>query len=248
MKKNITVIIILLSTIFLGYNSLDARRIQIKRIGGIEFVYIPAGSYLMGSPKGVGYKNERPQKKIFLKGFWMSRYEVTQRLYLSIMGNNPSTFNKGGFYPVETVSWNEAVAFCIKFSKKYKTVIRLPYEKEWEYACRAGTTSMYYWGNKVNNYFVWYNMTSNDAIYNVRSKRPNRWGLYNMTGHVAEWCLDWYSENPENGNGPTSGIGKVVRGGSWADDDYWVRSAFRISSAPDTKAFTIGFRVVLSVK
>ncbi len=248
MKKLYIIILIAAIAIGTGFKPLAAKRLKIKKIAGVAFVYIPAGSYLMGSPKGYGYKNERPQKKIVMQGFWMSRYEVSQRLYRRIMKRNPSTFRKSGSFPVETVSWHQAVKFTKRFSQRYKVAVRLPYEKEWEYACRAGSKKLYYWGNHINKRYAWYNMTSNDDIHKIRSKRPNRWGLYNMSGNVAEWCLDWYSDSPENGMGPDSGIGKVVRGGSWADDAYWLRSAFRTSSDPKTRAFTIGFRLVMQVK
>jgi len=236
-----------------------------REVGGIKFVKIPAGTFMMGSPDGQGEKDEHPQHKVTLDGFWVGMFEVTQKQYRDIMGSNPSEFKGNDIRPVETVSWYDAVEFCKKFSSKYGVEVRLPTEAEWEYACRAGSTTRYYWGDSdeyevVDQYAVYdknsYDNGENHKDYGPHvagSKKPNSWGLYDMSGNVWEWCADWYvkdyygkspSRNPQ---GPSSGGLRVVRGGSWDRDDGFVRSAGRNWYRPDLRTYgDCGFRVVFS--
>jgi formylglycine-generating enzyme required for sulfatase activity len=166
---------------------------DIKEIGSIKFMIIPSGSFMMGSVEGEGEKDEHPQHKVTLDSFWIGIYEVTQKQYQDIMGRNPSYF-KGENLPVEQVTWDDAQEFCKKFSEKYNVKMRLPTEAEWEYACRAGATSQYYWGKELDGDYCWYKKNSGDITHPVGEKKPNAWGLYDMAGNIWEWCMDWYND------------------------------------------------------
>lgn len=242
-----------------------------KTIGGVEFVYIPGGEFMMGSPEGEGSNGEHPQHQVKLDGFWMGKYEMTQAQYESVMGNNPSNF-KGSNLPVESVSWNDAVSFCERFGAKYGAQVRLPTEAEWEYACRAGTTTRYYWGDNAgeacrygnvadksakSKYSDWTVVGCNDGYVQtapVGSFAPNAWGLYDMSGNVWEWCADRYGEkyygsSPNNNpKGPGAGESRVLRGGSWLDLDLSIRSAYRDWGGPGNRSSSDGFRLVLVAK
>lgn len=222
-----------------------------KTVGGIIFVYIPGGSFMMGSPKGTGEEEEHPRHRVRLDGFWMGKYEVTQAQYQAVMGTNPSSF-KGGDRPVESVNWNDAVEFCRRFNGQYGVGARLPTEAEWEYACRAGTRTRFYWGDEVNDDYCWYAGNSNMETSPVGTKKPNTWGLYDMSGNVLEWCLDWYDENYYKGSpernpiGPQQGRFRVIRGGCWDNGvDDFVRSGFRHYCPPTIGGNGSGFRCVL---
>jgi len=195
----------------------------------------------------------------------MAKYEVTQKDYKSIMRTNPSRF-KGDKLPVENISWYDAIEYCNRLSQREgltpvytidnteKTVTwdrnangyRLPTEAEWEYACRAGTTTPFNTGNQITSSQARFR-GSNTAT--VGSFKPNAWGLYDMHGNVSEWCWDWFG-NYSSGLqtdpvGASSGAKRVQRGGSWdnASGEY-LRSAFRSSSAPDFCSQYDGFRIV----
>jgi formylglycine-generating enzyme required for sulfatase activity len=224
-----------------------------KKIGGIEFVLIPEGGFLMGSNDG--QSDEMPAHRVAIDSFWIGKYEVTQAQYRAIMGKNPSHF-KSGFgvsnLPVERVSWNDAMEFCRRFSSRYGVRARLPYEAEWEYAARAGTTTKYYWGNGINSDYCWYTKNSGGKTHPVGEKKPNAWGLYDMSGNVWEWCMDWYDANfyrkspNKNPKGPASGSARVLRGGSWGFDDSGLRSADRVRNYPESMDSIDGFRLVIA--
>jgi len=224
---------------------------ETRIIGGIEFVRIPAGFFMMGSHDGDS--DERPVHKVTVSSFWLSKYEITQKQYEKIMVENPSRF-KGPDNPVDRVSWYDAIKFCKKFKEKYGVEIRLPYEAEWEYACRAGTSTKYYWGNKMDEDFCWYSGNSGGETHPVGKKKPNGFGLYDMIGNVWEWCMDWYgsdyySSSPvKNPHGPAGGEYKVLRGGSWFNTGYFVRTAFRSRYFPVNRSYLDGFRVVSSLE
>jgi formylglycine-generating enzyme required for sulfatase activity len=223
-----------------------------KKIGGIMFMRIPGGSFMMGSPAGEGYGNEHPQHRVTFNSFFIGMYEVTQKQYRDLMGENPSYF-KGDDLPVEQVSYNDAMKFCKRFSAKYGVKARLPYETEWEYACRAGSATTYYWGNNVNDAYCWYEKNSGRTTNPVGQKLPNALGLYDMSGNVWEWCMDWYGDDyyqsspAGNPLGPRAGSSRVRRGGSWDNRDGDLRSAFRSWDLPDDRSSNDGFRVVLSI-
>ena len=241
-----------------------------KTVGGIVFVYIPGGSFMMGSPKDVVRDNEHPQHKVTLDGFWMSRYEVTQAQYEAVMGKNPSRF-KGNDQPMDNVSWNDAAAFCDKLSARSGTTVRLPTEAEWEYACRAGSTTAYSFGDDASalSEYAWFAANAENKYHEVGLKKPNPWGLCDMHGNVAEWVLDGYkSDGYAEFTGtpakpplvaPREIYFRVVRGGSWRDKAPALRSAYRERSGPawtdqdpqipqsiwyHTDADFVGFRVI----
>ena len=173
-----------------------------------------------------------------------------------MMGSNPSTF-KGAKNPVETVSWNDAVSFCRKLSempeeKAAKREYRLPTEAEWEYACRATSTTSYSFGDTAEllGESGWFKENAGNKTHTVGEKKPNRWGLYDMHGNVWEWCQDWYSDFPVDAltdpQGFNSGSPRVYRGGCWNDVAGVCRSAIRSRVIPSDRYFSGGFRAALS--
>ena len=219
---------------------------------GMEFAWIPAGSFLMGSPKGEKdrSRDERQHMVRISEGFWMKTYEVTQGEWVTVMGENPSNFKKCGWRcPVEKVSWNDAQEYIRRLNGRESGngyLYRLPTEAEWEYAARAGTTGPRYGELKQ----VAWRMTwgSNDRPHPVALKRANRWGLHDMLGNVWEWTADWYGQYPTgpvtDPSGPSTGSDRVRRGGSWSNFGGRVRSAFRGHHAPTGRSGAIGFRLV----
>ena len=228
----------------------------------LEMVYIPEGSFLMGSPdtEAKRYDREGPQHKVTLKPFYMSKYPVTQEQYQVIMGDNPSKF-KGKNRPLENVSWYDATNFCQKLSKKIGGKYSLPSESQWEYACRAGTTTPFYFGETITpelvNYFG--SLTYGNGPKGERRNGttpvgefpPNAFGLYDMHGNVWEWCADDFHENyngaPTDGSVWLNGDKDKVRlrGGSWANVPYICRSAYRNNYIRrDDHNIIIGFRLV----
>jgi len=201
------------------------------------------------------WSGESPAHEVTLTTpFHMSTHEVTQEQYQQVMGVNPSHF-KGPRLPVEMVSWEDAVAFCKKVSEKTGQTVRLPTEAEWEHACRAGTTTMYYTGDTKADLdrVAWYGANSKETTHPVGQKAANAWGLHDMHGNVWEWCLDLGQEycSPAaavDPQGPSDGQYRVVRGGSWHFDDAgYCRSASRLGYDPGYRDPRFGFRVVVEV-
>ena len=225
----------------------------------LEMVAIPGGNFLMGTEDeeiarmcekhtAEYFKAEKPQHEVTVQAFYMGIYPVTQAQYKKIMGNNPSNF-QGDDRPVEKVSWDYAVEFCKKLSKQTGSEYRLPTEAEWEYACRAGTTTAYYFGEDITENLVNYYPTVGET--SVVGKYPsNDFGLYDMHGNVWEWCQDDWHNNYENApnDGKAWALGrssiKVMRGGSWGYNPRDCRSAVRGSLTRDGRDNVIGFRVV----
>ncbi len=225
---------------------------------GMRLRLIPAGEFMMGSPDN----GMAPEHKIRItKPFYIGVYEVTQGEYKKLMGENPSSFSKGGSdaedvsgedtssHPVENVRWEDAVEFCKRLSTKEGKTYRLPTEAEWEYACRAGTTTQYSFGDdeKSLGEYVWYTGNSEDRSHSVGEKKPNSWGLHDMHGNVWEWCADWYglyvSEEVSDPSGPEMGTSRVIRGGCWGSAAETCRAAFRFGSEPWNRNDDLGFRV-----
>ena len=223
---------------------------------GIEFVLIPAGSFLMGAPadEPMPDRDERPQHQVILtSSFYLSAYEITQAQFEAVMGENPSEF-KGPDLPVDSVTWSEAVEFCRRMSERTEQTYRLPTEAEWEYACRAGTVSTFYWGHEMDGSYAWYEPNSTGRTHPVGLKKPNAWGLYDMCGNIEEWCSDWYAPDYGSDNettdprGPLTGQYRVRRGGCWDHSVGCLRSANRYFYYPERRFSQIGFRVVREVE
>lgn len=228
---------------------------------GIEFVYIKPGSFYMGST--VGDSDEQAVHKVTLtKGFYMGKYEVTQKQWVEIMGSNPS-YSRSGIgsnYPVNQVSWNDIHSFITKLNEKEGgTKYRLPTEAEWEYSAQAGTAAngegpKWNFGNdeaQLPNY-AWYSSNSDTSSHEVGNKLPNQYDLYDMHGNVYEWVEDWYgsysSGSLTDPKGPKSGTYRVIRGGSWNYSATRARSANRSGYEPEFGGISIGFRLLRLLK
>ena len=251
-----------------------------------NLAFIPPGTFRMGSPTNEvdRYGDEGPQTAVTIsRGYWMGKYEVTQGEYLAVMGSNPSWFNgvreiwddgcqctTNRDYtdlsrPVETVSWEDATAYCAALTGRERlagriatnSVYRLPTEAEWEYACRGWTSTRFSYGDdpgytNLTNY-AWYWDNSDRQTHPVGQKLPNPWGLYDMHGNVLEWCQDWFGYSGGiafDPRGPDTGSGRVFRGGGWGG---WSSLAGDCRSADRSGDFRpaagidpFGFRVVLA--
>jgi len=212
----------------------------------IELVLIPGGSFRMGSTSSEAYGDEQPVHQVTLSSFHIGKYPVTQRQWRAVMGKNPSRF-KGKDRPVEQVSWDDVQEFIQKLNQLTGKRYRLPTEAEWEYAARGGTSGDRY-GNIED--IAWYDDNSGGSTQPVGVKQPNAYGLYDMLGNVWEWCQDWYgsytSSAKTNPTGPSSGSGRVYRGGSWFDDARGVGAPYRDSiDYTDYRSIDLGFRLAL---
>ena len=239
----------------------------------LEMVEIPAGDFMMGAPKAEKNSNddERPHHNVKVPAFMMGKYPITQAQWQLVatlpkvkinLEPDPSSF-KGEDRPVEKVSWLEAMEFCRRLSKHTGQEYRLPSEAEWEYACRAGTTTAYSFGDAAEELgeYAWYSENSESQTHPVGQKQPNTFGLYDMHGNVWEWCADDWHENykgapkdgsvwiKDNKNYEAPETRKLLRGGSWYFNAQLCRSAFRINFNLARNAFiNLGFRVVCVVR
>lgn len=221
---------------------------------GMKFKLIQAGTFMMGSNDGK--KDARPVRPITIsKAFFMGVYEVTEKQYESLMKTR-STYYHGPNYPKTYVTWEDASEFCKKLSELTRAKYRLPTEAEWEYVCRAGTTTKFHWGNDANmaDDFAWYHRNSNNNAQPVGQKLPNAWGIYDMAGNVWEWCLDSYSVNSYANNdfvdpvNQTASEYRAVRGGSWYFTEKSLGSAYRGKGWPKlSDNGNYGFRVVREI-
>jgi formylglycine-generating enzyme required for sulfatase activity len=242
---------------------------------GMKLALVPAGTFLMGSPtEEVGRRdNEGPVHTVVLsRPFYLGLFPVTQAQFEAVMQNNPSRFRGaaggGPDHPVESVSWEDAVAFCVRLSalpaeQQARRLYRLPTEAEWEYACRSGTTTAYSFGSSMSG-----SQASFDAQYpygegerglsaprtsRVGTFAANLFGLYDMHGNVWEWCSDWfdagyYRQAPrQDPQGPAEGIYRVLRGGSWRNQGATCRAAYRNALSPNQRQPIIGFRVAMTL-
>jgi formylglycine-generating enzyme required for sulfatase activity len=204
----------------------------------------------MGSSDG--NNDEKPPHPVTVQEFYLGKYPVTQEQWQAVMGNNPSKFSDTPQNPVERVSWNDCQEFCQKLSQMTGQTYRLPSEAEWEYACRAGTQTRYYFGDNENQLgdYAWYEDNSGSKTHPVGQKKQNPWGLYDMHGNVWEWCED--SWHPNYQGAPTDGSPwndndsqkRVRRGGSWYNSPWNCRSAYRFNSDPGLRFINFGFRVL----
>ena len=216
----------------------------VKSALNMEMIWCPPGSFIMG-------EGADAHPVILSKGFYLGKLEVTQEQYERIMGNNPGTF-KGENLPVEMVSWDDAMAFCKALNRRERRVPRgweftLPTEAQWEYACRAGTTTKYSWGDDINSKLANYAGSGLKKTRAVGSYRPNAWGFFDMHGNVWEWTADWYGIYPTGSVidpiGVASDSRRVLRGGSWYTGGAALRSARRESNTPSPRTNSFGFRV-----
>ncbi len=233
-----------------------------------NMVFIPPNTFTMGTPANEVNRqaDEGPQTTVTIShGFWMGKYEVTQREYLAVTGSNPSGFPGDLNRPVESVSWLDATNYCAQLTQQELAAgrippgshYRLPTEAEWECAARAGTSTRFSYGDDPNfaslTNHAWYWFNSGFGTHPVGQKLPNPWGLYDMEGNVLEWTLDWYGPYPGGSvtdpQGPASnpqGV-KVIRGGAWDAFESDCRSGRRLTEgvSPFIHDFILGFRVVL---
>ena len=214
----------------------------------LEMVLISAGEFKMGSPMTEqGRSDNETQHEVTLtKPYYMGKYEVTQEQWEGVMGNNPSSRNKGVKLPVTDVSWNDCQEFIKKLNAKTDGGYRLPTESEWEYACRVGTTTAYSFGDKITPKDANYEDSKIGKLVAVGSYKPNAFGLYDMHGNVWEWCEDRYGDYPKGAvtdpKGPT-GKYRVLRGGSVGLNESKARSSFRGYTAPFDRGDNYGFRL-----
>jgi formylglycine-generating enzyme required for sulfatase activity len=253
------------------------KEITAKLPGGatMEFVYIKPGEFVMGSPESEPnrWKREDPQHKVRIsKGFHLGKYEMTQRQWERVMGTAPwvgvTNYDGGPPYvdvnpdnPAVYVSWDDAQVFIKKLNDaEGSEMYRLPTEAEWEYACRAGTTTRWSFGDDESllKDYAWYKANAWDVneryAHAVGLKKPNPWGLYDMHGNVFEWCWDWLGEYPGgpqvDPTGPSTGRSRsrVLRGGGFDYHADRARSAFRFDLGPDNRCHFLGFRLLRRVK
>jgi len=220
-------------------------------------VGIPGGTFHMGSTSGDG--DEKPVHRVSLDGFWMSRFVITNAQYRRFRSSHSSgswsgkNLN-GDSQPAVRVSWNEAKEYCDWLSRLSGDTYALPSEAQWEYACRAGSTTEYFWGNRWNKIYGNTDIVGDgyDVAAPVGRFRANTFGLHDMSGNVREWCSDWYSKDfyskssatSRNPQGPSRGTSRVMRSGSWSHDPRLSRSASRLWGKPDYTSLGLGFRVV----
>lgn len=212
-----------------------------KTIASLEFCPIHAGKFMMG-------ENKKKQVTL-MNDFFLGKYQVTQAQWQAVMGNNPSHF-KGASLPVEKVSWDDCQRFIQKLnSLSGKQIYRLPTEAEWEYACRAGSTTAYCYGDDEGRLgeYAWYNGNSGNTTHPVGQKKSNAWGLYDMHGNVGEWCQDWYGDlsavSATDPKGASSGQFRVLRGGAWDRFANLTCATYRITSSPGIMCNYYGFRL-----
>jgi formylglycine-generating enzyme len=216
---------------------------------GLEMIWVEPGTFMMGD------KGEQHQVTL-TKGFHLGKHEVTQAQWEKVMGSNPSRF-KGADRPVEAVRWIEAVSFCNKLTEMEKKAGRvpegmayqLPTEAQWEYACRAGTTTAYSWGDAITKTNANYRDSGFKQTRDVGQYAANPWGFHDMHGNVYEWCADWHGDYPSGAVrdpvGPADGSYRVNRGGSWSSTANNARCAYRRGFEPANSSSSLGFRLSL---
>ena len=226
------------------------------------FRWISPGRFLMGSPvdEPERFDYEVQHEVTLSRGFWLADTACTQAFWQAVTGSNPSDFKGDARNPVEQVSWDEVQAFIGELERRLPGLpVRLPTEAEWEYACRAGTTMPFSFGDRITPELVNYNGNypyagGEKGLYRQKTVRvaslpANGWGLYEMHGNVYEWCADWFGDYPAaaqvDPQGPQIGGARVLRGGSWYDDGRYVRSAIRFTGGPGSRRDSAGFRLAL---
>ncbi len=262
----------------IGKTAGDLRTVTISLGAELGLRWCPSGTFMMGSSAseagrkgnegGVAGPGGRPVEVNLTKGFWMSETEITQRQWTAVMRPTPwadhqgdtDCYKAGGAFPAVYISWDDAEAFCTKLTEIERISGRLPQgwkytlptEAQWEYACRAGTTTAYNFGDDVSQLgdHAWFHKNTYEIgekyAHEVRMKEPNPWGLYDMHGNVSEWCRDGYADRIIGGSDPLQTITvdqRVLRGGFWVNSASYTRAASREDTRPDYRAYVAGFRV-----
>lgn len=220
----------------------------------LELVRIKAGTFLMGSPTTEKYRSpaEQQHQVTLTKDFFIGKYEVTQAQWQYVMGNNPSNFLGKPNNPVDNISWNDCQEFISKLNQMSQGTFRLPTEAEWEYACRAGTTTRFFWGedlyySQIKEYAWYWGNNYPGGTKEVGTTLPNPWGLFDMSGNIREWCQDSFGDYPSipvvDPMDSNSGIARVLRGGCWENISWVCRSANRSGNYPNIGNHVDGFRV-----
>ena len=257
---NIADVNTVIDAIFGGGNE-DKPQTDTFTVNGVTFKMMPVegGTFMMGATEEQGndyYSGERPVHQVTLSGYSIGMTQVTQELWVAVMGSNPSDFNGGSYgtnlqRPVEKVSWNDCQTFITRLNELTGKHFRLPTEAEWEFAARGGNKSQHYKyaGSNDIDEVAWYTSNSGYMTHPVAAKAPNELGLYDMSGNVWEWCQDWYgsysSEAQTNPTGPETGSNRVFRGGSWGDSARYCRVSSRSGSTPSFRRNSLGLRLAL---
>ena len=229
---------------------LDEPNVETITVNGVSFkmIGVEGGTFWMGSDEEDAYDDEKPVHQVTLSTFSIGESEVTQELWQAVMGSNPSHF-KGPKHPVENVSWEDCQSFIRKLNSLMGRNFRLPTEAEWEYAARGGkkANGHKYAGSSAIDNVAWYDDNSGDRTHDVATKRANELGLYDMSGNVLEWCQDWKGDyslgSQTNPKGPSSGSGRVLRGGSWCSYAGYCRVSCRGDSVPSNRYYFLGLRL-----
>jgi len=238
-------------------NNLEKTLLKIKN-EKISFVKIPAGKFQMGSVNELPFALETPvHKAVISESFFVSQYLITQEQYKAVMQINPAHFRHEQNLPVENVTWFEAKSFCQKLTESAGKLIRLPNETEWEYLCRADSTTEFFFGDDENNLteYAWFELNGGEKTHPVGLKKPNNWGLFDIAGNVWEWCEDvWksdYQDFPSDGSPNLKNIEKqhrrATRGASFAMNAFRCRSSYRSFDWNDTATEKLGFRVIMEL-
>lgn len=215
----------------------------------MEFVLVDGGCFMMGDVTGIGSADEKPVLKVCLAPFYMAKYETTQGQWREIMDSNPSYNKRGSNYPVDWVNWFDVQDFVELLNKKSSRNYRLPTEAEWEYAARDRGQDVVYSGGEDVETITWFRGNSSMHSHEIGTKKPNNLGLYDMSGNVWEWCIDWYHKNYQDGfmpPGETTSL-RIARGGGWNDRASFLRAANRGGYSPGSRSNLLGFRLVLPI-
>ena len=229
--------------------------VYIEPVTGMEFVFVPAGTFQMGDLYGDGWDNELPLREVRIESFYLARYVVTQDPWEKVMGANPSMFRKGGMYPAEQVTWADVNEFIRRLNGLTSggKPFRLPSEAEWEYAARSGGRKELYAGGDDIHRVAWHAENSQGSTQPVGLKAPNGLGLCDMSGNVWEWCQDIYIPGAAAASGRDRPVGKnetrerVIRGGSWNLDAWSARCSRRFGFPEDYFGAGLGFRIAKDV-
>lgn len=250
-------IILFFSGIIFLINSNSKPSISEVEVNGVKFnmISVDGGTFTMGATSEQGsdyFYNEIPIHQVTLSDYYIAKTEVTQELWIAVMGNNPSYHTGNSRYPVEQVSWDDCQEFIQELNRLTGKQFRLPTEAEWEFAARGGNYSngyKYSGSNRIDD-VAWYDGNSGDMTHEVATKMPNELGIYDMTGNVCEWCSDWYEEYSSSSqtdpSGPADGSYRVLRCGNWGGDATYCRVSNRDYNTPDGRNSSGGFRLVCS--